>query len=588
LTFFGVKSEPSAYLCVQVKVKTKALSLVYLNPDHQDLIDRILGLHAKGWIPKKISEHLNALGVNSWSGIPMSSSNQSVLDDPVVLETFLGDERGVGQWRSKPAWFRRAIQGLVISYFTFDPNGTDVSERKKQGWKTLRNFLSDNISAAAEENNPDWLQCCIDHKSLFSDSPGRSFAPKLLAGKKDELNTVLELLRAKESWFPRELVLGQIKYVVDTYDVESFQEIVDQLLDMLQEHKTIVDDGLCLLINRYAVSKNPPVHDRLKDMIVLRWDNPWLQGATKKWHPEASKAAKDLVTEWLTGEFIEAFFTKLSEEANSDSRRMNFWMTYRKQMSHVRFALGSNFLNSLDPDVIFLRSKMRGLYTKIKNNSKSNAFIMFMGDLIAVEFSSVSNALYMYDASSGMPFDVNQEFWDAVNVGNTLKNQRLGDRQSHQDRIKGYERWEQRIADTLFTNYGINNEVWKPTRYASSQKLVSAAGSSAGLYVGSGGLSNDKSSSVTDDRIPVFNNRLPSNSAIDKVLVGRTSWADLFAKPFSIELLMETAKVFDFRVEDNKAIGGATWVRVDGENPTRNRVLRNWGFQYKANKGWWR
>jgi hypothetical protein len=68
LTFFGVKSEPSAYLCVQVKVKTKALSLVYLNPDHQDLIDRILGLHAKGWIPKKISEHLNALGVNSWSG----------------------------------------------------------------------------------------------------------------------------------------------------------------------------------------------------------------------------------------------------------------------------------------------------------------------------------------------------------------------------------------------------------------------------------------------------------------------------------------------------------------------------------------
>jgi hypothetical protein len=42
--------------------------LVYLNPDHQALIDRIMGLHEKGWIPKKISEHLNALGVNSWSG----------------------------------------------------------------------------------------------------------------------------------------------------------------------------------------------------------------------------------------------------------------------------------------------------------------------------------------------------------------------------------------------------------------------------------------------------------------------------------------------------------------------------------------
>ena len=42
--------------------------MVYLNPDHQALIDRIMRLHEKGWIPKKISEHLNALGVNSWSG----------------------------------------------------------------------------------------------------------------------------------------------------------------------------------------------------------------------------------------------------------------------------------------------------------------------------------------------------------------------------------------------------------------------------------------------------------------------------------------------------------------------------------------
>ncbi len=68
MTFFGVKTEVNYYLCVQVKVETKALSLVYLNPDHQALIDRIMGLHAKGWIPKRISEHLNALGVNSWTG----------------------------------------------------------------------------------------------------------------------------------------------------------------------------------------------------------------------------------------------------------------------------------------------------------------------------------------------------------------------------------------------------------------------------------------------------------------------------------------------------------------------------------------
>ncbi len=549
-------------------------------------IDRIQQALSTYFVEQKIGELQQARYAAFGVHIPMSSNNQSVLDDPVVLATFLGDERGVGQWRSKPAWFRRAIQGLVVSYFTFDPNAADVSEVKKQGWETLRNFLYENINAAAEENNPDWLQCCIDHKSLFSDSPGRSFAPKLLAGDKDELNNVLELLRAKESWFPRELVLGQVKYVVDTYDAESFQEMVDQLLNMLEEHRTILDDGLCLLINRYAISKNLPRHDRLKDLIVLRWDNPWLQGSTKKWHPNATKEAKDLVAEWLTGEFIEAFFTKLAEEADSDTRRMDFWMTYRKQMNHVRFALGTDFLRSTYPDVAFLKNKMRGLYSKIVGRAKSNAFIMFMGDVIAVEFGAANNALYLYSTSSGMPFELGQDLLETVDGRNSLKSKRLGDSYTHQDVQGGYTCWEQRIADELYINFGVSSDTWIPSKFATAKKIANSSGGSTGLYASTGGLSGDKSSARSVEEIPVFKQR--TASAASNVLVGRTSWADLFAKPYTLDLLMETAKVFDFRVENNKSIGGAIWVRVDGDNPTRNRVLRHWGFQYKANKGWWR
>ena len=68
LTFFGVKAEPSAYLCVQVKIETKALSLVYLDPAHQALIDRILNLHQEGMSSRQIADHLNDLGVTSWTG----------------------------------------------------------------------------------------------------------------------------------------------------------------------------------------------------------------------------------------------------------------------------------------------------------------------------------------------------------------------------------------------------------------------------------------------------------------------------------------------------------------------------------------
>lgn len=554
-------------------------------------VDRIQNALKAYFDERKLEELQQARYAAFGAHLPVSTTGQSVLDDPAVLSVFLGAERGIEQWKKKPAWYRRVLQGLVISYFTFDPHALTVSKEKRQGWETLRKYLHENIDYACEPNNPEWLQCCVDHKSMFTEKPGQDFAEQLLSGNRDDFNNVLELLRAKESWFPREMVLGQIQHVVENYSDAKFQPIVDQLLDMLEEHKkntTMVDDGLCLIINRYASMKEPVVHNRLKEAIVHRWDNPWLQGSLKKWHPDATKPAKDLVAEWLTGEFIEAFFTKLSEEANSDSRRMNFWMTYRKQMSHVRFAIGANFLNSYDPDVVFLRNKMRGLYTKIRNNSRSNAFIMFMGDLIAVEFSSVSNALYLYSSSSGMPFNLDQELWDAVNVGNTLKNQRLGERHSHQDRIKGYERWEQRIADILFTEFGVPNDTWRPTKYATSKKIIETSGGGAGLYSSTGGLSMDKTSSVQDEGIPVFNKRLPTASAIEKVLVGRTAWVDLLTKPYSLELLKETANAFAFTIEDNKAVGGAIWVRVDNANQTRSRVLRHWGFTYKANKGWWR
>ena len=68
MTFFGVGIEVNYYLCVQIKVKTKALSLVYLNPDHQALIDRILGLQNDGLNCRQIADYLNDEGVTSWTG----------------------------------------------------------------------------------------------------------------------------------------------------------------------------------------------------------------------------------------------------------------------------------------------------------------------------------------------------------------------------------------------------------------------------------------------------------------------------------------------------------------------------------------
>lgn len=525
-----------------------------------------------------------AFGVHIETGV----DKRSLLSEPEKFDKFLGLPDGIEQWKDRPAWYRRVLQGLVISYFTYDPFLPSERDEKKDGWIKLRDYLYKNIEFAAEKNNPEWLECCVKHKSLFTSQPGDDFAEKVLSGDNEELNSVLELLRAKESWFPRELVLGKIRVVTEKYNSNAFEKMVDPLLDMLEEHKTIVDDGLSLLINRYAKSGDLKAHDRLKDVIVLRWDNPWLQGSIKKWPAQVTKEAKELVSEWLTGEFIEAFFTKLAEDADSDTRRMNFWMTYRKQMKHVRFALGTDFMRSSDPDVIFLKNKMKGLYSKILGRAKSNAFIMFMGDVIAVEFGAANNALYLYSTTTGMPFNLDEDLQETVDGRNSLKSKRLGESYTHQDIQGGYKCWEQRIADELFVNFGVKSDSWQTSKYASAKSSARSSGSYSALHASTGGVSHQSKSSIEGAHIPVFANRNKNVITTDRIQVGKTSWADLFAKPYSIELLIEASNIFGFLVEDNRAVGGAIWVRVDGDNSTRNRVLRNWGFQYKANKGWWK
>jgi hypothetical protein len=68
LTFFKVKILPNANLCVQLKIQTKTLSLVWIDPAHQALIDRIMSLHQEGLNSRQIADQLNAEGVTSWGG----------------------------------------------------------------------------------------------------------------------------------------------------------------------------------------------------------------------------------------------------------------------------------------------------------------------------------------------------------------------------------------------------------------------------------------------------------------------------------------------------------------------------------------
>ena len=55
-------------VAVNIEIKTKSLLPVVLDPAHQALIDRIVGMHAEGLNTRQISDQLNAEGITSWTG----------------------------------------------------------------------------------------------------------------------------------------------------------------------------------------------------------------------------------------------------------------------------------------------------------------------------------------------------------------------------------------------------------------------------------------------------------------------------------------------------------------------------------------
>lgn len=551
--------------------------------------DRVLNAINSFWNDPQVDDLQAARYVSFGLTMPTRFSNQTVFDDQQRFSSFLSEEKGVGQWKSKPAWFRRILQGLVASYFSFDPDSLDASELQRQNWVMLREYISRNLDFAKGIANPDWLSCCLDHPSLFSESPGDDFVDLVLKGETEKLERTLELLRAKESWLPRELIISQVKKITG-FDDARFMNFVSPMLSAITPHRTIQNKALALLLNRYAQVQNAPIHSELKEITVTRWDNPWLAGSNKKWPSEVTEAGRALIADWLKSEFIEAFFTKMAEDGNTDRRRLDFWMRYRKHMNHVHFALGTGILESTDPDLIFLRNKMKGLISSVRSKPV-NAFIMYLGDVIAVEFSQMGNALYFYDASSSMPFDLSKPLGLSVDIGNSLKNS-SGIRVHHKDGVSGFANWESACLSFMARKFGIHpdkapDKDGKP--FVSAEAVFRYTPAKQVHEVPQPYRQTPSSTAATDEfQIPVFTGSSRPPPPPINVVSGITSWAELYKHPFSERLLASTCSAFGFDIQDKRSQGGALWVKIGNSNSERNRVFVHWGFKYKADKGWWK
>jgi len=478
--------------------------------------------------------------------------------DPWV--SFQSAPTAVDTWTARPSLYRRCYQGLVRSYFTYDALGDNVPTTAKNNWKLLREYLHDrNGSITDKVINPEWVATANSNRPLFSEEPCSPYVNSLLRGDIGAIEHLCEQLGiAQTSWFMRELVLAQIRGATELGNAQ-FQALLPRLLelltDLLANNDGLRDKGLVMVLDRYHQVPGQNLHQELRDASVRWWGNPWLPSNATRWGGVAPKA-REMVADWLKLEFIELFFTKLAEDGLSDKRRMLFWKRYVKAIDHIEFALGTKTRNSRERDFLVLRKKMTGLIRELES-STTNAFIMTMGNLVAVEFSGMGNAFYGYDASKSLPFDTDVRLVLPVDAPNSLKHSvesviKIG----HKDGVHNWDKWEQMFEATLKKEFGIK---------AGAETAPAAAAVRRAL--------------PPPLVVPRFT--APAAAPVPR---GPSFLSD----PYTRSALNKVAFRLGLEVDDRTAKGGLLWVRADDSDEDTTTALRRWGFSYKPDKGWWK
>jgi hypothetical protein len=175
---------------------------------------------------------------------------------------------------------------------------------------------------------------------------------------------------------------------------------------------------------------------------------------------------------------------------------------------------------------------------------------MTMGNLVAVEFSGMGNALYGYDSQRALPFDTSKPLRLPGDARNSLK-QKLKSilRLRHQDGIHKWDKWEEMFEATLRKEFGI--EPGKTRALGTPTRTRSIA-------------------PIPAPEVDAW------QRAVDVTQIYSRSTLNKFSSAQGLQ------------VDDKTAQGGNLWVRTEAEDPHVTRVLTRWGFHHKPGKGWWK
>ena len=483
----------------------------------------------------------------------IDNNGQCLLAEKHLLNTLLTLAES-----DEPRRQMKCFQSLLRSYWAFPLNGREVSAKALSGWQDLRSWLAKrqkNLEKVAMSRS--WFAAISQHSNLLTDKPCDRYAPALLRGDGTELNQAInELAIPTESWVREEAVFAQMKAASALRD-EDFIKALPKMLGIAQGRadvavsKSLAIRCVALLVSRYAHCAAKPEHPALRDAAISVIGNPWLRRTA--WDAyvlddrgKPNNAAREMVNGWLKRRLIRDFFDLLSDDSAGDPRRLDYWLRFEPMIEDMWFALGLNARKKYSQSFKDFKSRAQGrLLALDETTSDNNAFIMRIGEYLAVEFGAKGNAFYLFHwdrlppgLSSVLATGNGQQYVSS----HSLKSSKSKERLIHIDRPYAELSWEQQFDDVICPLIGSRPQE-KPRRLRKTISVRAAKPQKA--------------------------------KAAQKTLFDGPDFVKLVAKHL-------------LRVDDRRHKGGSLWVMTDDRNFAIADPLKALGFHYKAGKGWWR
>jgi hypothetical protein len=337
-------------------------------------------------------------------------------------------------------------------------------------------------------------------------------------------------------------------------DHQSFISHIPALLAIAREQRfeALRDEIYARLVTRYADIPSHPVHADLRDALVAAWKNPWLARNASAWsRHDVTAEARRMVAGWLKLDLIHQFFDVLSDDRGQDRSRFEFWSRYYEQMDDVYIALGTSAFYSGSPDLVKLRRDLDGRLLKLNSTgADTNAFIMFMGNVVVVEFSQKGNAAYRYRRSDAPISDATR----TIGISQ-LKCSPPGIRMLHM------RDWQRQFSRELGHSADVRRGTAHPLLPAATQR---PAGHRAQTWLQQATAHHANSAPIASAR-PTNNGAPPSPADVAA-----------FAQRHSLNWANQRPK------------GGNLWVLAEQADSEITRQLKVWGFAYRPGRGWWR